>query len=184
MNTITQEELESMKIRYDRRNICIGMMDAFIEDVFEDFPALIAAAEEGLKVREAISGGRSCGEMSCDECNDRTSSLRARVQELEEALKNLLVVSENADETGYVDGEGWLPLEEIQEQARAVLSNSTSQPPRYTLEEVLADFQATHDALDRENAPTVKTSYGLAIAHLKQMITDSLPPAPQQKEGA
>jgi len=68
--------------------------------------------------------------------------------------------------------------------AEALLSNSTPQPPRYTLEEILAEFQSTYDALDREDAPTVKSAYGLAIAHLKQMIADSLPLAPQQKEAA
>jgi len=49
----------------------------------------------------------------------------AERDELVEALRDLLAVSENADETGYVDGEGWLPLERIQAKARAVLAKHT-----------------------------------------------------------
>lgn len=51
-----------------------------------------------------------------------TTALQKLVAEMREALENLLTLSENADETGYVDGEGWLPLEEIQQAARKALS--------------------------------------------------------------
>lgn len=48
--------------------------------------------------------------------------LMERVVELEKALTNLLTVSENADETGYVDGEGWLDIDKIQQEARKALA--------------------------------------------------------------
>lgn len=53
---------------------------------------------------------------------------KAQTLRLREALSQLLMVSENADETGYVDGEGWLPLEEIQQKAHAALASTTVKP--------------------------------------------------------
>jgi hypothetical protein len=50
---------------------------------------------------------------------------QAREAALRTALENLLTVSENADETGYVDGEGWLPLDAIQKAAREALALET-----------------------------------------------------------
>jgi hypothetical protein len=49
-----------------------------------------------------------------------------KVQDLVEALSDLLTLSENADETGYVDGEGWLPIERIQQRAHDLLKPASS----------------------------------------------------------
>ena len=47
----------------------------------------------------------------------------ARIERLEKALRDLLTLSESADETGYVEGEGWLPIEKIQEAARLAINH-------------------------------------------------------------
>lgn len=51
---------------------------------------------------------------------------RMENERLREALSNLLFASENADELGYIDGEGWIDLERIQASARTLLDAGAS----------------------------------------------------------
>lgn len=53
------------------------------------------------------------------------AAARERISTLEGALRNLLTVSEHADETGYVDGVGFLDIDAIQQQAHAALSTQS-----------------------------------------------------------
>ena len=69
-------------------------------------------------------GGES-GEIIAKDVALKNAPLLTAAPDLLEALQSLLLVSENADETGYVEGEGWLPLEKIQEQARAAIARAT-----------------------------------------------------------
>lgn len=66
-------------------------------------------------------------------------------QRLADALRNLLVASENADETGYVDGVGWLPLERIQEAAHQALA-ALDAPSQAGCEDKLAEYAQNMEA--------------------------------------
>lgn len=79
-----------------------------------------------------FNDGRSIEEGGGDDPPIEEAKANARLiaaaPDLLEALQNLLTLSENADETGYVDGEGWLPMEKIQERARQAIAKATQQP--------------------------------------------------------
>ncbi len=103
-------------------------LDPLIHDTFNS-PLGDTGDHEGHSVIRTENGGYWYADEVTDD--DHIIQVHAEIvrrvnayPQLVEALQNLLTVSENADETGYVDGEGWLPLERIQEAARAALSEA------------------------------------------------------------
>jgi len=167
MNTITQEELDGLKLSLDNgtgitwvteirkdhsgnfpvildsSGQCVAFMDSggcaypleeieanaqSIVSLHNLAPALIAAAEEGLKAKAEIADNLKALEESAvlvNKLDNEKQDLRARVQELEHILNR--VVNELPTRRDWLD-----PV--LEAHMRDTLSNSTPQPPRYTLE--------------------------------------------------
>lgn len=108
-------------------------LDPLVHDLFNS-PLGDTGDVEGHSVIRTENGGYWYADEVTDD--DHIHEVHAEIvkrvnhyPKLVEALQNLLTVSEHADETGYVDGEGWLPLESIQEAARSALAEANSNYP-------------------------------------------------------
>jgi hypothetical protein len=137
MNTLTQGKQNELKrlLRYPN--------DPITNDTFwHNRETLIAAAEEGLRSKAEVqrlideTHRWSAAERKAKEDHEEDKkALRARVQELEEALKDLLPYWIEEDDVteygGHVACEiSWNDFRKL----KSVLSNSTPQPTRYTLD--------------------------------------------------
>jgi hypothetical protein len=156
--------------------------------------ALISAAEEGLRLQSVMADhgpdGRNVTNQQWVDCVTKNHALRARVQELEEQQEQWRMSSvcrEKQLRIGQLEnamdkiqalardretGEEQVNLMKIEGVIDA-LSNSTPQPPRYTLEEVQ---QAFSDVATKSELQAMCGLIGGAV--IRQLA------APQQKEEA
>jgi len=135
MKTITQEELEGLKGVWDDHRNGYTSEFGFVEAVLNVFPALIAAAEEGLTLRKQLEAEA----VYQSGLRDERDALRARVQELEgenAAIRDLLNrIATYPDPEHDIVGH-FRRLRRMADSIDLPEASRTPQPPRYTLEEV------------------------------------------------
>jgi hypothetical protein len=158
-------------------------------------PALITAAEEGLKAEGEIKRLTFCRDNAVSmgkRASEEAETLRARVQELEVVATSLLDKVEYLEDAGPF-GESYQSdkLVALIERAKSVLSNSIPQPPRYTLEEVTyaytIGYQNGHEfTVESSFLPIVSGEYTTFWKDDVEELMNELrgTQAPQQKEEA
>lgn len=88
--TAAQERVKEMDRRNESNEAVLGMQHAVIADLKQK----LAEAQQRLfnrnkEIDELIASEKTCGEISCDECNERFVMLKAKLAEAEKARDDL-----------------------------------------------------------------------------------------------
>lgn len=67
--------------------VCPFCMIMVLQSDVERFQTENDALRKRLREIEKVDMDKTCGELSCDECNDRFAILKLRIKELEDKLK-------------------------------------------------------------------------------------------------